>query len=253
MIGDRDLLAFRQGYYDLLVSLFWKEPHGDLLAVLRQGIEDRAGGARHLHPLLGEGWAEIQRFLDAVALDRPAETVADEYTRLFIGPHAPEIHPYESYYLTGRLLDRPLVVIRSFLGEVGIEKDGGYAEPEDCLAFELEVMRRLIGRQGSASDPDEEARWITHQAAFLKQHLLVWGPAAAGDLAGAKGAAFYRGAAKLLQGFLEFERDLFKGWGPETIQSLEEARRGLSGSGAWRGPIFDLTEPPPENPAKPDL
>ena len=253
MIGDRDLLAFRQGYYDLLVSLFWKEPHGDLLAVLRQGIEDRAGGARHLHPLLGEGWAEIKRFLDAVALDHLAETVADEYTRLFIGPHAPEIHPYESYYLTGRLLDRPLASIRGFLQEIGIEKEGTYAEPEDCLAFELETMRRLIARQGSTSDPDEEARWITHQAAFLKQHLLVWGPAAAGDLAGAKGAAFYRGLARILQGFLEFERDLFKDWGPETIQSLEEARRRLSGSGAWRGPIFDLTEPPPENPAKPDL
>ncbi len=253
MIGDRDLLAFRQGYYDLLVSLFWKEPHGDLLAVLRQGIEDRTRGASHIHLLLGEGWAEIQGFLDAVALNRLTETVADEYTRLFIGPHAPEIHPYESYYLAGRLLDRPLVAIRGFLREVGIEKEGKYAEPEDCLAFELETMRRLIGRQGSAGDPDEEARWITYQAAFLKQHLLVWGPAAAGDLAGAKGAVFYRGVAKLLQGFLEFEQDLFKGWGPEGIQSLEAARRRLSGSGAWRGPIFDLTEPPPDIPAKPDL
>jgi TorA maturation chaperone TorD len=253
MIGDRDLLAFRQGYYDLLVSLLWKEPQGNLLVALRQGIQDRTKGSQAIHPLLGEGWAEITQLLDSVALERLAETVADEYTRLFIGPHSPEIHPYESYYLTGRLLDRPLVVIRSFLGEVGIEKDGGYAEPEDCLAFELEVMRRLVGRQGSAGDPDEEARWITHQAAFLKQHLLVWGPAAAGDLAGAKGAAFYRGLAKILQGFLEFERDLFKDWGPEPIQSLEEARRRLSGRGDWKGPTFDLIEPPPENLAKPDL
>jgi TorA maturation chaperone TorD len=243
MIGDRDLLAFRQGYYDLLVSLFWKEPHGDLLAVLRQGIEDRAGGARHVHPLLGEGWAEIKRFLDAVALDRLAETVADEYTRLFIGPHAPEIHPYESYYLTGRLLDRPLVVIRSFLGEIGIEKDGGYAEPEDCLAFELEAMRRLIARQLSATDRDEEIRWLNYQAAFLKEHLFVWAPAAAGDVAGAKGAVFYRGVAKLLQGFLEFERDLFTEWGPGEIKSLEEARQNLAGLGGWKGPLFNLTNP----------
>jgi TorA maturation chaperone TorD len=243
MIGDRDLLAFRQGYYDLLVSLFWKEPAGDLLVALRQGIEDRAGGARHVHPLLGEGWAEIKQFLDSVAVERLAETVADEYTRLFIGPHAAEIYPYESYYLTARLLDRPLVAIRSFLGEVGMEKEGGYPEPEDFLAFELEVMRRLIGRQGSASDPDEEARWITHQAGFLKQHLLVWAPAAASDLAGAKGATFYRGVAKLLQGFLECERDLFQEWEPTEIRSLEEARQSLAGFGEWKGPLFDLTGP----------
>lgn len=251
MIDDRDLLAFRQGYYDLLVSLFWKEPPSDLLAALRQGIEDRMRGGRHIHPLLGEGWAEINQFLDVLPSDRLAETVADEYTRLFIGPQVPENHPYESYYLTGRLLDRPLAAIRSFLREIGIEKDGAYAEPEDSLAFELEVMRRLIARQRSATDHNEGIRWINYQAAFLKQHLLVWGPAAASDLASTKGAEFYRGVAKLLQGFLEFERDLFKEWGPDTIQSLEEARQRLSGSGDWRGPIFDLTEPTPKNPAKP--
>jgi TorA maturation chaperone TorD len=243
MIGDRDLLAFRQGYYDLLVSLFWKEPAGDLLAALRQGIEDRTRGARHLHPLLGEGWAKIKQFLDSVAPEHLAETVADEYTRLFIGPQAPEIHPYESYYLTGRLLDRPLVAIRSFLGEVGIEKEGGCPEPEDFLAFELEVMRRLIGRQSSARDRDEEARWANAQAAFLREHLLVWVPAAANDLAGAKGAVFYRGVATIVQGFLDFERDLFSAWGPGVAKSLQEARQALAGIGEWKGPLFDLSKP----------
>ena len=223
-----------------------------MLVGLRQGIEDRAGGARHIHPLLAEGWAEIKRFLDAVALDRLADTVAGEYTRLFLGPHAPEVHPYESYYLTGRLLDRPLATVRSFLQEVGIEKEAGYAEPEDSLAFELEIMRRLIGRQGAARDPDEEARWITTQTTFLKEHLLIWVPAAAKDLTAAKTAKFYVGVGKLLGAHLDLERDLFKGWGPETLQSLEEARQSLSGAGEWKGPIFDLSEPPPKNPAKTD-
>jgi TorA maturation chaperone TorD len=253
MVGDRDLLAFRRGYYDLFVSLLWREPAGELVAGLAEGMAERIRGARTLNSLLGEGWEAIRRVLAETPAAQYAERVADEYTRHFIGPHGPEVYPYESYYLTGRLQERPLATVRSFLREIGIEKEAGYAEPEDFLAFELEVMRRLIGRQGSARDPDEEARWITQQAAFLKQHLLVWAPAAAGDLAGAKGAVFYRGVAKLLQGFLEFERDLFKEWGPETIPSLEEARRRLSGSGDWRGPTFDLTEPTPKNPVKPYL
>lgn len=242
MVGDRDLLAFRQGYYDLFVSLLWKEPAGELLAALAPGIEERIRASRNLHPLLGEGWDEIRNVLAGKTTEQLAETVVEEYTRLFVGPREPEVNPYESFYLTGRLLDRPLVVLRNFLRSIGIEKQEGYSEPEDFLAFELEVMRQLLTRQGSASDPDAEVRWLNAQAAFLKQHLLVWGTAVARDLATAKGALFYRGVGKLLQGFLELERDLFRSWGPEELRSLDQARQSFTGAGDWKGPLFDLSE-----------
>jgi TorA maturation chaperone TorD len=251
MIGDRDLRDFRRGYYDLFVSLLWREPAGELLAGLAEGIQERIAGARNLHPLLGEGWGEIARFLNGVDRTRLAEMVADEYTRLFIGPPEPEVNLYESHYLTGRLLDRPLAVIRAFLKEIGLEKEAGYAEPEDFLAFELEIMRRLIARQASASDPDAETRGITLQAAFLKQHLLVWAPSAAKDLSEAKSARFYRGVARLLEGFLELERDLFKGWGPAEIASLDEARQSFAQAGMWSGPLFDPPTEPPQDQGRP--
>lgn len=242
MVGDRDLLAFRQGYYHLFVSLLWKEPAAQLLAGLAGGIQDRIQGAGNLHPLLGQGWEEIQRFLETTPPERLGETVADEYTRLFIGPGGPEVNPYESFYLTGRVLDRPLAILRTHLKTMGIEKQESYAEPEDFLAFELEIVRRLIQRQRSAPDPDEEVRWLNAQATFLKQHLLVWASAAARDLAAAQGAMFYMGVGKLLQGFLDLERDLFKGWGEETLRSLKEARQSFAGSGEWKGPLFDASE-----------
>ena len=241
MIADRDVLTFRQGYYDLFVSLFWREPAGALLAALAGGIRERVEGARRLHPLLGEGWEDIGEFLKEVSPERLAETVADEFTRLFIGPRDPAVTLYESYYLTGRLLDRPLAILRSFLEQIGLEKDQGYPEPEDFLAFELEVMRHLISRQASAQDPDESVRWLAHQATFLKEHLLVWGPAAAKDISEASGAFFYRGVARLLHGFLELERDLFKPLGPEHPKSLEEGRQSFSGVGGWKGPLLDFS------------
>lgn len=240
MIGDKDLLAFRQGYYDLFVSLFWKEPRAELLGGLTEGIEERIQAGRHLHPLLGEGWAEIGRFLEGADRERLAEAVAGEYTRLFIGPRDPEINPYESYYLTGRLLDRPLAILRNFLREVGLEKQGEYAEPEDFLASELEIMRRLIARQAVSPHPDEEVRELNVQAAFLKRHLLVWAPTAAKDLADAEGALFYRGVAKLLLGFLELERDLFEGWGEGGVRALGEARQSFAHGGEWKGPLFEV-------------
>ncbi len=240
MIGDREVLAFRQGYYELFVSLLWREPAGELLARLAEGIEGRVLGAGGLHPLLGGGWEAIASLLGGADGDRLAEAVADEYTRLFLGPQGPEVHPYESYYLTGRLWDRPLAVLRDFLKEIGLAKQEGYAEPEDSLAFELEIMRRLIACQGSAADAEGERRFLDLQAIFLKRHLLVWAPAAARDLAEAQGALFYRGVATLLQGFLALERDLFLRWGPEALESLEEARHRYGREKEWKGPLFDF-------------
>lgn len=243
MIGDRELLAFRRDYYALFVSLLWREPAGELLAALGQGLPARTEAAAGLHPLLADGWREVETYLGEVPADRRGEAVAEEYTRLFLGPLGHDLNPYESFYLTGRVLDRPLAVLRGFLAEIGFAKDERYAEPEDFLGFELDVMRRLVERQGEAGDPDRETRWLDLQAAFLKRHLLVWGPSAARDLAEAPGARFYRGVGRLLQGFLDLERGLFEAWGPETVPSLDEVRRRFQGAGAWKGPLLDAGGP----------
>ena len=239
MIGDRDILAARQGYYNLLVSLFWKEPAKEFLLSLSEGIKERIDAARKLRPSLAEGWEEIDRFLAQTPSEQLAETVADEYTRLFIGPHGPVINPYESFYLTGCLLDRPLANIRTFLKAVGIEKQAGYTEPEDFLAFELEVMRWLITKQIAAANSAEEKRWLCVQLNLLKDHLLVWVPACAEEIERAQGANFYRGAAMLLRGFLEMELNLFRAEGLDKVTSLAEARKYYGTFPMWKGPLFD--------------
>lgn len=250
MIGDAELLVFRRDHYSLFVRLFWREPTTDLLTGLNEGLEERTRGAEGLHPLLGKGWEEIGAYLAEHEPIDLAEDAADEFTRLFLGPMAPEVHPYESYYLTGKLFDRPLVAVRGFLQKVGVERREDYPEPEDSLAFELEVMRQLIARQRAEQNPDGEARWVHLQAAFLKQHLLVWAPACARDLEEARGARLYRGVARLLRGFLELELELFRDWGPLPLRSLEEARLSYGQLGGWKGPIFQA--PPgvetPEDP-----
>ena len=239
MIGDRELLVFRQGYYNLLVALFRQEPAGELLQRLSDGIRERIQAARNLHPLLSQGWEEMDRFLTQTPSENLTEAVSDEYTRLFIGPHGPVINPYESSYLTGRLLDRPLANLRSFLKAIGIEKQEGYSEPEDFLAFELEVMRWLTGKQAAAPKPEDETGWLQRQADFLKEHLLVWVPTCAEDIERARGANFYRAAAMILRGFAEMERALFLEWGMDQVPSLEETRKRYGSMATWKGPTFD--------------
>ncbi len=153
------------------------------------------------------------------------------------------MQPYESYYLTGYLFRAPLVNVRAFLQRVGLEKeDDAFAEPEDVLAFELEVMRWLVGKQISAADPDEAAHWLHHQMLCLKQHVLVWVPTCAQDIeqAAAEDRGFYRGAAMLLRGFLEIERQLFGELDIEPVATLQEARRPYRNDVIWEGPSFDV-------------
>jgi len=241
MSDDRDLLVFRQSYYALLVSLFWKEPAKDVLLSLSNGIKERTEAAHNLHPLLAQGWEELERFLVATSSEQLAVTVADEYTRLFVGPYGVEINPYESFYLTGNLLDRPLAELRTFLKAVGIEKEAGYPEPEDFLAFELEVMRWLISKQIAATEPDEGQRWLRLQLDFLKEHLLVWAPACAEEIEKAKNADFYRGGAMILRGFMEVERIICREWGLDKVVSLDEVRQRWRAIPAWKGPTFDFS------------
>ncbi|MGH7399298.1 MAG: TorD/DmsD family molecular chaperone [Candidatus Rokuibacteriota bacterium] len=239
MIGDPDLLAFRRGYYELLTGLFAREPGPQVLRSLGEGIEARAEAAATLHPLLGRGWSEIARYLRDPSGEEIPEPAADEFTRLFIGPFGGEIQPYESYYLTGRVFERPLAAVRAFLREAGLEREGGAPEPEDWLAFELDVMRRLIVRQAAAGDPDGQMASATMQAAFLKRHLLVWVPTFAEHLSQVQNARLYRGVGLLLAGFLALELMLVKDWGPEEVRSLEERRQAYAGRGAWKGPLVD--------------
>jgi TorA maturation chaperone TorD len=245
VIGDRDLLAFRLGYYDLFVGLLWREPAADLVAALGQGHEERIRAAGAVDPSLGKGWEAVAGLLAAEASSDLAEAAVEEYTRLFLGP-GPELNLYESHYLAGRLFDSPLAAVRASLGELGIEKDPGYPEPEDFLAFEIEVVRTLLRRQEAALGQDAQIQAVDGQAMFLKRHLLVWGPTAAGDLAGAHGAPFYQAVGKLLRGFLTLERALIKDWGSEELRVLDAVRQQFGRRREFRGRVFDVPPDPPE-------
>jgi len=239
--GDATLRTFRAEYYGLLVSLLWREPGRRLLEALGHGIEVRAAAAQRLHPELAAGWRHIAAYLADSPSD-PAGAIADEYTRLFVGPYGVSLYPYESYYLTGRVFDRPLAELRGFLAGIGVAKDESVSEPEDWLACELDVMRRLLQRQADAGGAEAEARVLDQQEAFLKRHLLVWAPSAARDIARADGAAFYRGVGDLLAGFLDLERELVESRGGDPVASVEQARRRYAESD-WKGPLFDLPGP----------
>jgi TorA maturation chaperone TorD len=165
VIGDRELSQFRREYYQLFSSLFLREPTAELLTLLGQNVEARTEAAAALHPLLGEGWRGVGQFLqkDRENPKTLAAKAAEEFTPLFVGPGIPQITPCESFYLTGKLFGAPLVQIRNFMGQVGLEKGEEWPEPEDHIAFTCDIMRQLITRQEASGNPDEETQWLNLQ------------------------------------------------------------------------------------------
>lgn len=247
MRGDRELAGLRARYYGLLARLLWREPEAGTVAGLAEGLEVRRAGADRLEPLLARGWAALGAWLER----RPPDTAAAEFTRLFIGPPQPRVHPYESHYLTGKLFQAPLAEVRAFLRAVGLERAEGLGpEPEDHLAFELDIVHGLLARQLAADTPAAETDWLEAQAVFLRRHLLVWGPACARDLQRLDDADFYRGVGLVLEGFLALEAELLHEAGPGEVETLQAARRRHHRRETWRGPLVDAPEPGRLTPAR---
>lgn len=232
----RELTQLRQLYYTLLVKMFWEEPPAEFLESLKEGINDRAIAAGQLHPLMGEGWMEIAAYLE----DKGAEELKFEFARMYIGPVQPPVSPYESYYLAGSMYKEPLTKVRRFMKKVGLEKQPEkYPEPEDVLAFELEIMNWLVMKELDAGNEKERVRWQKRQAEFFKEHLQVWGPECAKDISEADGAEFYKGAGLILRGFLDLEILTFHEIGPKKVETLEEARKRNMSMRTWKGDIYD--------------
>lgn len=237
------LAALRQAYYGLLVRLLWSEPDRAFIASLVDKLEEWAETAEQLQPLMGEGWRAIGAYL----ADHDSEEIAEEFTLLFLGPSIPQLSPYESRYLTGSLYNRPLIEVRQFMKDVGLEKEEGEIhEPEDMLAFELEIMNWLVSKEKEAPDGKTGGNWYEKQAHFFKRHLQVWGPQCARDLQNAPGSNFYKGVGLMLEGFLQSEAIGFHGIGPEKAETLEEAQKRLN-KPTFKGEVYDpdpVGEPP---------
>jgi TorA maturation chaperone TorD len=247
MTGDRELTLFRQQHYGMFVTLLANEPTDELLQALRRGIDQRAEAAAGLHPELGKGWETLARVLPALDGDKATA----EFLTLFIGPRQPETTPYESWYLTGQLFQRPLVAVRGFMAELGLEREEKrFPEPEDVLAFELEIMNWLVTRQLEAQAPEAEVEWLDRQQRFLREHLLIWAPEFTEDLERAKSAELYKGVAQLLRGFLAWERYEFQQRGMTPAESLEDARKHYPQRPRYPGPIVDeqFQDLPPPKP-----
>lgn len=237
-----ETLTVRQEYYALLLRTYLSEPTQEFLAFLAERAGSQAASAAKVNATLAAGWRAVENVLKGHDLRTLAGEARDEFTRLFLGPVDPVVFPYQSYFESGQLLDDALVEVREFLRRAGFQPGEGYREPEDHVALEFEVMRRLLAKQAEARDPDEATRWVNLQVVFLRRHLLPWVPRLCETVEASPEASLYKGLAMMTRGFLELEAELFR---EEPSPAPEEERARPPRVQPWHGPTMDFEETPP--------
>lgn len=181
----------RAELYGLLARLWLAAPDEDLLHRLRNATTEAAETAGHLT----RPW----QALVAAMGDASATAAADEYEALFHGVGKPEVFLYASYYMTGFLNERPLVLLRDELPELGLARDGSRAETEDHVAFLFEVMRYLI-----AGD-DAAVCNLERQRSFFRTHLQPWIDQMCDAVEAHPRANTWRAVAGLTRAFMQVE------------------------------------------------
>jgi TorA maturation chaperone TorD len=180
--------ALRADIYALLAALFRTPPSAELLEFLQQmDIDINQKGK------MTRGWL----LLRLAAQQTNAQAVEEEFLPLFIGIGQGEVTPFASWYLTGSIMEAPLIELRKDLKLLGFEREEHSKEPEDNLAALCEVMSLLI-QQGKSDEL---------QATFFSRHLAEWVEPLCSDIQQASSAVFYQAVAELAEAFFQLEKN----------------------------------------------
>jgi len=199
---DPEAILARGGIYRLMARIFRAEPDETLLGQLAA-------------PPLSQALAEVDIEMTTILPDASAadgvRALAEEYTRLFLGP-GKHISPHESVQLkrgSGVLWGSETGIVKRFIEEAGFDYDEAYHGLPDHIGVELEFLAHLTEQQANATDSGDDARLrsaIGWQHRFISKHLGKWVAIFARKIKAEAVLPFYPAFAGLLPGFLATEK-----------------------------------------------
>lgn len=195
--------------YGLLARIFLAPPDPDLLQTLRHpGILEEWPWGRG-NPRVEEGLDRLRHALSTSAVDG----LTEEYRELFWGPGPVLAPPWESVYL-----DREHVVfgaetlqVRALFRRFGLESRQLNQEPDDHIGLQLQFLAHLSAQ---TSERLKEGDWATAssyidgQRECVEAHLLRFVHLFAERLFQHGCSDFYKGAAALMMGTIDVDRNL---------------------------------------------
>jgi TorA maturation chaperone TorD len=216
-----EILLAREYAYDILRRVFVEEPSREYLAVfMKNGMLD-------IFPFLNDsagmkvGTAQIQEYfehLDPVNNESDFENLHWDYTRMFVGPFELSCPPWESVYVRKdrQLFQQTTLEVRKEFMKYGFASSSQYMEAEDHIGLELDFMYHLnhlcikIANNEGIGPAEELQELLQVQQQFLQQHLLAFVPEFTQRVAENADTLFFKGAARLLNHFLEMDSEVLK-------------------------------------------
>ncbi|MBQ9002055.1 MAG: molecular chaperone TorD family protein [Eggerthellaceae bacterium] len=222
MVSRADEARYREAIYRNLSALFADAPGADALRALVEAA--RTVEVEDVRRASEAGFYAYLRELDGCDAGELRVEVASEYAELFVGPRPPLAPYYESVYLgfPNRLFTEQTMSVRRFYERCGLSvvKDGKV--PDDHVAYELELMATLAGREAEAVEAGRATAALELerlQREFIVVHLGGWLGPFANRVAEAPCAGFYRALSRFAHEFAA-EDDAALG---ASIQELERA------------------------------
>lgn len=214
--GDAELAHARAALFGLLARVFGARPTAELIEAMQR-------------PEMRESLEVFGVMPDAGFPAQPetdADWLAQEYTRLFVGPG--HIAAYESVYVPAdgeepRLWGKATAEVANFFEEIGLKVAG--AKAPDHLSVEMQAMASLaLAEARKLEDEDAKAagKLREKQDLFCREHLLRWVPAVCADVERETASSFYRGMAALASGLVRMS------CGSEWSGNLQKEERGLN-------------------------
>lgn len=213
----------RSATYELLSRLYAREIDQELLDKLRgMRFPANTGNAK-----LDEGYKLIATYLSG-AWENTATELSVDFARTFIG-HGVDAYsaayPFESVYTSEKRLmmqnarDEVLAIYRS----EGMDKQEDWKDGEDHVAMELEFQGILAARTADRleqGDEDGAEALLFTQANFMHDHLAAWVPMMTADIDVFSRTDFYRGLARLTEGYLQTDQEFLT----EVLGADEESQ-----------------------------
>jgi TorA maturation chaperone TorD len=131
-----------------------------------------------------------------------AEAAAQEYSDLFIGVGKCEVNLHASHWLTGYMMEKPLVELRRELAALGIARRGDVTMLEDHLSAMCETMRLLI-----AGHEDREPVPVATQRAFFERQIACWVFSCCTAMRESPIANYYACVAEFTEQYMALDRD----------------------------------------------
>jgi TorA maturation chaperone TorD/Fe-S-cluster-containing hydrogenase component 2 len=164
----------------------------------------------------------------ASAFSKPQPGLEREFTRLFLGPGRPVVHPYESVHREGRMMGNAALQVRHFMTTEGLAAADN--TPPDHVSIELAFMAYLAGCEASSWDVANRERAVCYrgrQADFLQDHLMRWLPQFCHRLLIGRPHAHYADLARRVQSFVADDLVQVRAWAagtPDGVSSAAEPR-----------------------------